>query len=283
MSRNIKSGHHDRIERTFSSLKDKGEAAFIPFVVLGDPNPASTVSIIQALEPHSDIIEVGIPFSDPMADGPTIQNANQRSFAAGMNTEKAFELMGEIRKFTDKPIVILTYFNLLLNYTGNAETGVRAFFDAMERVGVDGIIIADLPIEEINLVWADATRTGRHIIFLVSPATTPARFEKIQDRASGYLYLIALMGVTGARVNLSEMTFSALQRVRDQKRIPVAVGFGISTPDHVREIISAGADGAIVGSAIVKIIEANQANPDAMLQQLAEYAKDMKAATRREQ
>ncbi|MHA1734541.1 MAG: tryptophan synthase subunit alpha [Promethearchaeota archaeon] len=272
----------NRIDSTFENLVSRNEAAFIPFVVLGDPDRETTLKIVKAIEPHSDVIEVGIPFSDPMADGPTIQGANQRAFAAGMNTDRAFDVISKIRDFTEKPLVILTYFNLLLNRTGDFKTGVGQFFKDMDSAGADGVIIADLPVEEVEYVWDYALEYNKHVIFLVSPATTPSRFKKVQEKAGGYLYLVSVLGVTGARDSLAGITLSALETVNEYKKVPVAVGFGISRPDHVRDIVEAGADGAIVGSAIVKIVEKNLEDVPKMLHELGSYAEEMKNATRRD-
>lgn len=271
----------NRIDVAFEKLNKQGEAAFIPFLVLGDPTQEQTLQIVKAIEPHFDLLEVGIPFSDPLADGPTIQEGYQRAFAAGMNSDRAFELMAKIRQITSKPLIILTYYNIILNRRGNPATGVQDFLHDMDDAGVDGVIIADLPVEEAGDVWKTAQDLGKYVIFLVAPTTTPQRLQKIQQYAQGYLYVISRMGVTGARAHLAEVTINTIQRVQAVKKIPLAVGFGISTPDHVRAIVKAGADGAIVGSAIVDIIKANLGNPAEMVKQVDTYAKKMKEATRR--
>jgi len=271
----------NRIDMAFENLKRRNEAAFIPFLVLGDPTPDQTLQIIKVIEPYFDLLEVGIPFSDPLADGPTIQEGYQRAFSAGMNSDRAFELMAEIRQITSKPLIILTYYNVILNRHGNPATGISDFLEDMDKAGVDGLIIADLPVEEAEDVWKSAQKHNKYIIFLVAPTTTPQRLQKIQQYAQGYLYIISRLGVTGARAHLAEVTFATIQRVLAVKKIPIAVGFGISTPDHVSAIVEAGADGAIVGSAIVDLVKANLSNPVEMLNQIEAYAKKMKDATRR--
>ncbi len=271
----------NRIDDAFEKLKKRGEAAFIPFLVLGDPTKELTLQIVQAIEPYFDLLEIGIPFSDPLADGPTIQEGYQRAFAAGMNSDRAFELMADIRRITNKPLIILTYYNIILNRRGNPTTGIQDFLHDMDKAGIDGVIIADLPVEEAGDVWKVAQVLGKYIIFLVAPTTTSLRLQKIQQFAQGYLYVISRLGVTGACADLSEVAIATIQRVQAVKKIPLAVGFGISTPDHVRAIVKAGADGAIVGSAIVDLIKANLNNPTEMLKVVATYAKMMKDATRR--
>jgi len=272
----------NRIDLAFQNLQKRGEAAFIPFIVLGDPTSNHTLQIVKAIEPHFDLLEVGIPFSDPLADGPTIQEGYQRAFASGMNSDKAFELMAQIRQITSKPMIILTYFNVILNRRGNPATGIQDFLNDMDKAGVDGVIIADLPVEEAGDMWKCAQTLGKYIIFLVAPTTTPQRLEKIQQYAQGYLYVISRLGVTGAQAQLSDLTIETIKRVHAKKKIPLAVGFGISAPDHVRAIVKAGADGAIVGSAIVDLINTHRANTSEMLRQVESYAKKMKEATRRQ-
>ncbi|GAB4320234.1 MAG: tryptophan synthase subunit alpha [Promethearchaeota archaeon] len=270
-----------RISGAFEACKERGEAAFVPFVVLGDPTPDVSLKIVEAIEPHADILEVGIPFSDPLADGPTIQAANQRAFASGVNTDVAFDLISKVRSITDKPIVILTYFNVVLNRRGNPATGVDRFFYDMRRSGADGVIIADLPVEEVGFVAEAARREGRDLVFLVSPLTSSDRAVRIMAHASGYLYLVSLLGVTGARDSLSRVVFECLKRLSSFKVLPVAVGFGISKPEHVEAVASAGADGVIVGSAIVDLVARFREDVPTMLERVASLARSLKAATKR--
>lgn len=271
----------NRIDAAFAALARRDEVAFIPFVVAGDPTPEASLEVVDALLPYSDLLEVGIPFSDPLADGPTIQAANHRAFEAGMNTARAFSLLARVREQTDKPLVILTYFNILLNCSGDATTGVRDFFDQMTAAGVDGVIVADLPVEEIDHVWDEAVAHDKYLILLVSPATTPARFRAIQERARGYLYLISLLGVTGARQSLETGTLETLASIRREKQIPVAVGFGISRPEHVRQFVTAGADGVIVGSAVIERVARHVGDVPGMRRAVADYARAMKNETRK--
>ncbi len=265
------------LEETFKELKKKGEGAFIPFITLGDPEPEFTLHLAKAvLENGADILELGIPFSDPVADGPTIQASSERALRSGMNPEFAFTLTEKIRRSTDKSLVFLSYYNIVLQY------GVDAFFREMEDVGVQGIIIPDLPIEESSQVLKVAEAHNRDLIFLVSPTTTDVRLKRILVVARGFIYLVSLLGVTGARGTLQEITTKTIGRVKNQilKEIPIAVGFGISKPSHVREVIRAGADGAIVGSAIIDLLAKNLEDREMALQAISTYTREMKNATK---
>ena len=266
------------LEETFRELKRRGEGAFIPFITLGDPEPEFTPRLAEAiLENGCDILELGIPFSDPVADGPTIQASSDRALRSGMNPKLAFSLAGKIRRSTDKPLVFLSYYNIVLQH------GVDAFFKDMEDVGVQGIIIPDLSIEEADQTLESAEAHNRDLIFLVAPTTTEDRLERILAEARGFLYLVSLLGVTGARGTLQDITKETLGRVKRHLKgeIPVAVGFGISKPRHVREIIEAGADGAIVGSSIIDLLAKNLEDRQRALREISDYAREMKDATKR--
>ncbi|MFQ5711034.1 MAG: tryptophan synthase subunit alpha [Candidatus Geothermarchaeales archaeon] len=265
-----------KLEDRFRGLRQLGEGAFIPFITLGDPDPDFTPKLADTiLKNGGDILELGIPFSDPIADGPTIQAATDRALKRDMNTEMAFHLAEEIRRITDNPLVFLSYYNIVLRY------GLNGFFKDMEDVDVEGLIIPDLPVEEAGPALKAAKAHGRDLIFLVAPTTTEIRLRKILSKASGFIYLVSLLGVTGARGVLRDITKRALRRVRSplRGRAPVAVGFGISKPEHVREIIGAGADGAIVGSAIIDLLAANLDDEKKALREIGEYVSRMKSAT----
>ena len=264
------------IQEKFRELRQRGKGVFIPFITLGDPEPDFTPTLARAiLRSGGDILELGIPFSDPIADGPTIQAATDRALKGGMNTETAFTLAKEIRRHTDKPLVFLSYYNIVLKY------GVKTFFRDMEDVDVEGMIIPDLPVEEAGAALEAAKIYGRDLILLVAPTTTEARLNKILAKASGFVYLVSLLGVTGARGMLKDVTTRALRRIKPhlRGRIPVAIGFGISKPDHVREIVEAGADGVIVGSAIIDLLAANLDDRGKALREIEDYVSRMKSAT----
>lgn len=259
-----------RIDAVFSRLK---RPAFIGFVVAGDPDKESSIRAARALtEGGTDILELGIPFSDPVADGPTIQKADERSLAAGTRMDTVFEIVREIRKESDVPIVFLTYYNMVYR------RGIDRFYKEAHDAGVDGILIADMPVEESDDVYNFAIRHGIDPIFLITQTTSDERINKIAARARGYLYLVAVLGVTGVREEVSAGAIELLQRVRKHTSLPLALGFGISTPEHAKTCADAGADGIIVGSAIVEIIEKNLNDPHTMEQDLRAYVTRMKNA-----
>ncbi|RPI38268.1 MAG: tryptophan synthase subunit alpha [Methanoregulaceae archaeon] len=259
-----------RIEVVFSRLK---KPAFIGFTVAGDPSKETCIRAATALiEGGTDILELGIPFSDPVADGPTIQKADERAIAAGTKVDTVFEIVRELRKKTDIPIVFLAYYNMVYH------RGVDRFYKEAHEAGVDGILIADMPVEESDDVYETALNYGIDPIFLITQTTSDERIKKIAARAHGYLYLVAVLGVTGVRDTVSNGAIDLLQRVRKYTAVPLALGFGISTPDHAKVCAGARADGVIVGSAIVNIIEKDLGNPDNMTRDLKTYVKQMKKA-----
>jgi tryptophan synthase alpha chain len=259
-----------RIEAVF---KNRKTPAFIGFTVAGDPDHDTSIKIGLALiEGGTDILELGVPFSDPVADGPTIQKADERSLAAGTNVDTIFSIVRELRKETEVPIVFLTYYNTVYR------RGIDRFYQEARDAGVDGILIADMPVEESDEVTIIAERYGIDPIFLITQTTSDERIRKIAERACGYLYLVAVLGVTGARDKVSDEAIDLVGRVRKFTEIPLALGFGISTPDHATTCTRAGADGIIVGSAIVSIVERNLTEPAAMTRDLVEYVSLMKKA-----
>jgi tryptophan synthase alpha chain len=254
-------------------LSGREKPAFIGFTVAGDPDKETCIRAAMALiDGGTDILELGVPFSDPVADGPTIQKADERSLAAGTKVDTVFEIVRELRKKTNVPIVFLAYYNMIYH------RGVDRFYQEAHAAGVDGMLIADIPVEESDDVYETALRYGIDPIFLVTQTTSDERIKKIAARAHGYLYLVAVLGVTGVRDTVSSGAIDLLQRVRKQTKIPLALGFGISTPDQAKTCAEAGADGVIVGSAIVDIVGKNLGNPDAMERALKTYVIQMKKA-----
>ncbi|HWQ79419.1 MAG TPA: tryptophan synthase subunit alpha [Anaerovoracaceae bacterium] len=246
----------------------KNGKAFIGFLTGGDPNMEKSEEFILELERGgADLIEIGIPFSDPVAEGSVIQEANIRALSAGATTDKIFDLVESVRKKSDIPLVFLTYLNPVHRY------GYDRFFGRCHSLGVDGIIIPDLPFEEKEELAADAEKYGVDLISLVAP-TSEQRIRQIAGTAKGFLYVVSSMGVTGMRSEIKTDLKSIVETAKAAADVPVAVGFGINTPEQAREIGSV-ADGVIVGSAIVKIIEkyGEAAGP-----YLYEYVKGMKAA-----
>jgi len=264
------------IAKTFSRLKTRNEGALIAYVTAGDPDPVYTPRIVEALiEGGADIIELGIPFSDPIADGPTIQAATLRALKAGTTPKKVFKIVEEVRNESDVPIVILTYYNPIFRM------GLRRFFESAEASGVDGVIVPDLPVEEAYEYKEAAEAYGIDTIFLAAPSTSTERLRKILKYISGFLYLVSIFGVTGARDRLQDLTIKLIKKTLPItcRRVPLAVGFGISKPEHIKAIMRNGADAAIVGSRFVKIIERKRDKIEEMLKALHEYAYLLKEAT----
>jgi len=246
-----------RIEGVFKKLKNK-RAAFIPFVVAGDPDLKTTESLVLKMaECGADIIELGVPFSDPLADGPTIQAASQRALKNGVNLKEIFRVV-EALKGISPPLVLMTYFNPVFQH------GLKRFAEDCHRNGIDGIIIPDLPPEEAGPWIQEANSLDVDTIFLIAPTSSTERIKLASRRSKGFLYYVSITGVTGTRGKLPEELEGAIGQIRKYSQKPVAVGFGISTPEQVKEA-SRIADGVIVGSAIVKMIEENLKQPDLVI------------------
>jgi tryptophan synthase alpha chain len=222
--------------------------ALITFITAGDPNVKATLDFLLVLEKYADVIELGIPFSDPMADGKAIQKANVRALKAGTRVADVFWVVREFREHSDTPIVLMTYYNPVYR------RGVERFVKEAKEVGVDGLIVVDLPLEEANEYLSICERYDMGTIFLAAPNTPDDRLRMIDEASSAFVYLISLYGTTGARDKISQLAFDLLRRAKAVCRKPLAVGFGVSKAEHVRELINAGADGVVVGSALVDII-----------------------------
>ncbi len=266
------------IAETFTQLKKSDEGALIAYITVGYPHTRNTPRLVGALiKGGADIIELGIPFSDPIADGETIQNASKHSLAMGARPRDALEVARTVLEKNDTPLVLMTYYNPIFRL------GLPNFLKSAKDSGISGMIIPDLPVEESKDYKKECVATGIDTIFLASPSTHPNRLKQILEQTSGYLYLISLYGVTGTR---SKITDTALSLVKDYRAkvdgsVPLAAGFGISRPDHVRQMIQAGADAAIVGSAFVEIIGENSQNLPRAARKLENMAKAMKKATQR--
>ena len=241
----------NNIEKKFKSLRAQKRKAFIAYITAGDPNLDVTEKLVHALEKVGvDIIELGVPFSDPMADGPTIQTASQRALKNKVSLKDILDMVSRIRRTSQIPIALMSYYNPVFHF------GDANFVAAAVKAGVDGVIIPDLPPEEAHELRKHSTKSGFSTVFFMAPTTTDERLKKIIQASTGFIYYVSLTGVTGARVDLSRSIATDVKRVKRSTDKPVCVGFGISTPDQVRE---AGrfADGVIVGSAIIKEIEKN--------------------------
>ena len=255
----------------FKELKERGEAAFIPYVCGWDPDAKTCADVIEAVEKHADVMEIGIPFSDPMADGPTIQKASERALLAGANPRKIIELASTVTK----PVVLMTYYNIPYKY------GLERFCSDAERFGVSGLICADLPPEEGSALEAACGGHGIELIYLLAPTSTPERVKMIVERSSGFVYAVSLKGITGERDVVSKQAFSVVRAAKKAAKTPVVVGFGVSRPEHVRELVGLGVDGVVVGSAIIKKVEENLGNRNKMLGEIDSFCAGLKAATRR--
>jgi len=238
-----------RLTDTFETLKQRGEKALVTFITAGDPDLAATEELIGVLtEAGADIIELGVPFSDPMADGPTIQKSSERALAAGTNLPGILELVRRVRLRTQVPIVLMGYFNPIFMY----ETG-RFIRDAV-AAGVDGVLLVDLPPEEAAEFHAEAVAEGLDVIFLLTPTADARRIEKVGGLGSGFVYYVSVTGVTGARASVEASIAERVGTIRSGISLPLVVGFGISTPEQAAEV-AAVADGVVVGSALVKLFE----------------------------
>lgn len=240
-----------RISKKFRELKKEKKTALIPFITAGDPNLKTTKELVLEMERRgADIIELGAPFSDPIADGPTIQAAGIRAMKHKISLEDILKLVKDLRKKTEVPLVLMTYYNLFFNY------GIEKFVIQARKNGVDGVIAADLPIEEAGELKRYARKNNLATIFLASPTSPPQRLKLIAKETRGFIYYVSLTGVTGARKKLPEDLIFSLKKLKRFTKKPIAVGFGISKPEHIRKI-RRYADGAVVGSAIVSVIEKN--------------------------
>ncbi|OAT78412.1 tryptophan synthase subunit alpha [Mangrovibacter phragmitis] len=266
----------ERYDTLFSTLKSRNEGAFVPFVTLGDPGVEQSLKIIDTLvEAGADALELGIPFSDPLADGPTIQGAALRAFAANVTPAQCFEMLAMIRqKHPDIPIGLLMYANLIYS------PGIDNFYARCKEVGVDSVLVADVPVEESAPFRQAALRHNIAPIFICPPNADDDLLRQIASYGRGYTYLLSRAGVTGAEQRASLPVHHLVEKLAEYHAVPPLQGFGISEPSQVTDAIKAGAAGAISGSAVVKIIEKHLDKPVEMLKALSEFVTVMKAATR---
>jgi len=260
----------NRIDGTFGRLD---RPAFIAYLVAGDPDGAGFHAAARAaIEGGADVLELGMPFSDPVADGPTIQQAHTRALEAGMTVDRYFEAVRGVREFSDIPIILMAYCNSVYR------RGVERFYRDAKEAGADGVLVVDMPPEEGGRALRAARGNGLDQIFLVAPSTSDERLGPILESAGGFVYLASLLGVTGARERLSDEASRLIGRVRARTRLPLAVGFGISRPEHARALRDAGADGVIVGSALVRIVEEHAGDPARMAREIREFVSVMRRA-----
>ena len=241
-----------RIGQRFRALKAEGRSGLITFVTAGDPDLETSTEILFGLPAAgADLIELGMPFSDPMADGPAIQASSLRALKGGMTLKKTLKLVADFRKQDDAtPVVLMGYYNPIYIY------GTETFLGDAKTAGVDGLIIVDLPPEEVDELWQPARATGIDVIFLTTPTSDDKRLPKIVKRASGFVYYVSITGITGTRSADTTDVKKAVERIRKHTALPIGVGFGIKTPDQAAEI-AAVADAAVVGSALVDVVAGN--------------------------
>jgi tryptophan synthase alpha chain len=259
-----------RIAGTFAELKRNGKKALVTFITAGDPDLAATEELIPLLADNgADIIELGVPFSDPMADGPTIQLSSERALAAGTTLPKILATVKSVRNRTQVPIVLMGYFNPIFSY------GLERFAADAAAAGVDGVLLVDLPPEEAGEFKACADRHGIDLIFLLTPTSDETRIRTVVSRGRGFIYYVSVTGVTGVRSGIEASVAGKVNSIKESATVPVAVGFGIATPEQAGEV-AATADGVVVGSAIVKLFE--QHRGEALKGALAAFVSSLKQA-----
>ncbi len=263
-----------RLDDTFARLRNAREGALVTFITAGDPSPKGTPALVAALaSAGADVVELGIPYSDPLADGPSIQASSQRALDKGVTPDTVLGMIRDIRALTPVPLVLMTSYNLALRY------GLERFAQVFTQAGADGAILTDLPPEEAGPWKSAADAQGMATVFLVAPTSTPERIALIAQSTTGFVYCVSRTGVTGARTELPAELKDLLARIKGATEKPVCVGFGISQPAHVRQVVE-NADGAVIGSALVDFLHASADNPD-QAAELTRLVASWKEATRR--
>jgi len=245
-----------RIGRLFKRLRAEGRPALIAYITAGDPSPELTPALVAALERGgADLIELGVPFSDPIADGPVIQRGSERALKAGTNVAKVLEIAAEVRRYSEIPLLLFTYLNPVLRY------GLERLANDARARGIDGCLLTDLSVEEAEPYTRTMRTAGLDTVFLAAPTSTPRRLDLVAKYSSGFVYLVSRTGVTGEQTTVSDSVGPLVEAMRRATPLPLAVGFGISTAAQVRSV-GALADGVVVGSAFVRVIEQNAASQD---------------------
>ena len=261
----------NRIQTTFKKLQAKGEKALIPYIMAGDPSLSETESLVLALEQAgADLIELGVPFSDPIADGPVIQKAAERALRSGTSLRAVLSTVKALRTKTQIPLILMTYYNTIM------AMGEATFCQEAVEAGVDGVIVPDMPPEEAGTLWKASKADGPLLIFLLAPTSTSTRTTEVINRTRGFIYYVSLTGITGAKLVDLDNVRQNVEKIRKASKKPIAVGFGISTPEDAKGIAEF-ADGIIVGSAIVKHI-ANQDHASNLAQHIGQFAKSLKVS-----
>nr|ACJ02773.1 indole-3-glycerol phosphate lyase IGL2 [Lamium galeobdolon] len=260
------------ISETFSRLKQQGKVALIPYITAGDPDLSTTAEALKVLDScGSDIIELGVPYSDPLADGPVIQAAATRSLSRGADFDKIIGMLKEVIPQLSCPVGLFTYYNPIL------KRGVEEFMTTLKDTGINGLIVPDVPLEETEMLRKEATKNNIELVLLTTPTTPSDRMKEIVEAAEGFIYLVSTVGVTGTRTSVSDKVQSLLHEIKGETNKAVAVGFGISKPEQVKQVAEWGADGVIVGSAMVKIL-GEAKTPEEGLKELEKFTKTLKSA-----
>jgi len=261
------------ISETFAALRSRGEVALIPYITAGDPDLATTFHLVHELARQgADLIELGIPFSDPMADGPTHQRAAERALRSGTSIARVLDLAQNLRRTQTVPLILFTYYNLVFRYGG------ERFARDARQAGVDGVLCVDLPPEEADELKRETDRQDLDLIFLLAPTSSLSRVRTVLTRARGFVYYVAVTGVTGARATLPPDLSEMVRRIRAISPVPVGVGFGISSPEQAAEVASV-ADAVIVGSVLSQIIETHGGQPD-LVERIGVFAGSLKQGIR---
>ena len=264
----------NRIDKKFQELRQQGESAFMPYLCAGDPTTELTEKLLLILEEAgADLIELGVPFSDPIADGPTIQRASERALKHSISLQQILDLVRELRQQTDIPIALMSYYNPIFSM------GESAFCQAAQDAGVDGVIVPDLPPEEAQQLLKVAPQHNLATIFLVAPTSPPERMQSIASVSTGFIYCVSLTGVTGARTTLSDEVAPMIAELRKHTDKPISVGFGVSTPEQAKQVAEV-ADGVIVGSAIINVVEEHINDEAKLLTAVKQFASDLAAGTK---
>jgi tryptophan synthase alpha chain len=262
-----------RISDMFERCRKRQRKAFIPYITAGDPHPDQTASLILALERGgADLIELGVPFSDPIADGPVIQRASDRALRAGTKLPRILEIVREVRRQSQIPLLLFSYLNPLLKY------GFERLANDAATAGVDGVLLTDLCVEEAEEPVRKLRKRGLDTVFLAAPTSTEQRLRLVAEHSSGFIYLVSRTGVTGEQLSLSDAAAPLTRKMRALTDLPLAVGFGISTPEQVAEV-AAVADGVVVGSALVRQIEQHSSD-SALLSELEAFTRRLTAPLR---
>ena len=259
----------NRIDQKFQELRHQGASAFMPYLCAGDPTPELTAKLLLTLETAgADLIELGVPFSDPIADGPTVQRASERALAHSISLQQILEIVATLRSQTEIPIALMSYYNPIFRM------GEEIFCKAAQEAGVDGLIVPDLPPEQAQPLLEVAPKYNLATIFLAAPTSPPERMQLIASLSTGFIYCVSVTGVTGARATLSDEIGPMITELRKHTDKPISVGFGVSTSEQAKQVADI-ADGVIVGSAIINVIEENMEDETKLLTAVKQFASDL--------